>query len=117
MTQRNSLGDANARHHQLYELLRSASPSESECELYLPRFDAYIAAQLAGEDYLTRFSEIAIHLDSCESCADSYARLYELEVALAAEALPAPQTIPAPELSFLSAPKAQPAPSLLDVAG
>jgi hypothetical protein len=115
MTQENRSGAANARHQQLLELLRSATPTESECQNYLPRLEAYIAAQLDGEEYLTRYADIALHLDRCENCADSYARLYELELALAANALPVPQSIPAPDLSFLSTPKAQSANSLLDL--
>lgn len=115
MTQENRLGDANARHHQLLGVLRSASPSEVECQNFLPRLDAYIAAQLAGEDYLARYADIALHLDRCETCADSYARLYELEVALAGDTLLVPQAIPAPDLSFLSRPSAQSANSLLEL--
>jgi hypothetical protein len=115
MSEENRPGDTFARHHQLLEILRSASPPESECQSYLPRLDAYIAAQLAGEDYLTRYADIALHLDRCERCADSYARLYELELALAAGELPAPQLMPAPDLSFLSTPKTQGGNSLLDL--
>jgi hypothetical protein len=64
---------------------------------------------LAAEDYLASFADVALHLDRCVTCADSYARLYELEVALAADALPDPAAMPAPDLSFLR----QPAQSLL----
>jgi hypothetical protein len=113
MRQENSLGDAGARQRQLHQLLRSAAPPESECAAYLPRLAAYIDAQLAGEDYLTLYADIAAHLDSCLACADSYARLYELEIALAAETLPAPRAIPTPDLSFLSMPEAKP--TLLDL--
>jgi hypothetical protein len=115
MTQENSLGGAGARHHQLRQLLRSVLPPESECAAYLPRLASYVDAQLAGEDYLSRYPDIAIHLDTCLACADSYARLYDLEIALAQEALPTPKVMPTPDLSFLSRPEAKPSPSLVDL--
>ena len=115
MTQENSLGDANARNHLLLDLLRSEPPVESECQAILPRIEAYVAAQLSGDDYLVRYADIAFHLDRCEMCADAYARRYELELALIADALPTPRVIPAPDLGFLAQPAAQSANRLLDL--
>jgi len=115
MAQKNSLGDAGQRRQQLRQLLQSTPPLESECEAYLPRLATYIDAQLAGEDYLNRYADIALHLDSCLACADSYARLYELEVTLAADALPASSALVRPDLSFLSRPQESFSPSLRDL--
>lgn len=74
-----------------------ARPDAADCERCLDEIEAYVAAQLASDDYAARFPAVAEHLDRCVACAESYALLYE---ALAAPA-PEPATIPAPDLSFL----------------
>jgi len=67
----------------------------------LKQLDDYVAAQIAGDDYLARFTNVAFHLDACVQCADAYARLYELELAEAANRLPQPQQLSEPNLDFL----------------
>jgi hypothetical protein len=67
----------------------------------LSRLDEYVAAQMASEDYAARFPDVAVHLDTCPDCADTYARLYELGLAEAAGRLPQPERLPDPDLSFL----------------
>lgn len=67
----------------------------------MKQLDDYIAAQIAGEDYLVRFTNVALHLDACLQCAEAYARLYELEIAETANRLPRPQQLPEPNLDFL----------------
>jgi hypothetical protein len=84
-------------------------PDAETCQACLEHLDEYIAAQLAGERYVERYPEIALHLDACLECASAYARLYEIEVA-AEEGLPQPKYIPAPDLSFLSTHNTSPDP-------
>lgn len=74
-------------------------PGERECAACLDGLEAYVAAQLAGENYAERFPAVAGHLDACVVCAELYGQLYEL-MADPANA-PAPAAIPAPDLSFL----------------
>jgi hypothetical protein len=76
-----------------------ARPDSRACDAVLDRLDAYIAAQLGGADYATRWPDIAWHLDSCVDCAEAYALHYEAR--LAEQRAPDPQSIPAPDLSFL----------------
>lgn len=78
-----------------------AKPDDEACQDCLNRLDEYIATQLAGEDYLARLPDVATHLDACIDCAEAYARLYELEVAEAADNLPQPQQLSEPDLGFL----------------
>ncbi|MCI0441323.1 MAG: hypothetical protein L0177_19655, partial [Chloroflexi bacterium] len=76
-------------------------PDHAACQACLDRLDEYVAAQLAGVDYRARFPEVALHLDACLDCAGAYARLYELELAIAEDRLPQPGRWPSPDLSFL----------------
>ena len=88
------------RWRQLTQILLSG-PNDEACQQCLNQLDDYIMSQLAEEDYLTKFSEVAIHLDTCLVCAAAYNRLYELETAVATNTLPQPKHLPKPDLSFL----------------
>ncbi|KAA3665506.1 MAG: hypothetical protein DWQ04_00270 [Chloroflexi bacterium] len=88
------------RIEELQQLLK-AEPDESDCQQCLNQLDDYIAMQLAGKQYWVQFRQTAVHLDACISCAEAYARLYELAIAEAANTLPQPDSIPEPDLSFL----------------
>lgn len=68
----------------------------------LDALEPYIEAQLAGRDYMGLFPIVAQHLDSCISCAESYALVYKTQ--LAPQAVPVPAVIPQWDLSFLPAP-------------
>lgn len=94
-------GSEEAGQARLLRALRSG-PNDAACQDCLDQLDEYVAAQLAGEDYRARFPEVAVHLDACPDCAEAYARLYELELAEAANRLPQPDQLPAPDLSFLA---------------
>ncbi len=85
---------------QLIRTLQTA-PSDAACETCFRALESYIAAQLAEQDYLALFPDIARHLDVCPACAGAYARLYELELAEQNGTLPAPASLPAPDLKFL----------------
>ena len=74
------LGNSAVRRAQLVEAIRF-TPAESACRACLDHLDGYIAAQLAGQDYIALLPAVAAHLDACPECATAYARLYELEVA------------------------------------
>ncbi len=100
MTARAGWGSAEERRALLIEVLRS-EPDDAACQACLDRLDEYIAAQLDGQDYVACFPDVAMHLDACLDCADTYARLYELELAEAADCLPQPDHVPDPDLSFL----------------
>ncbi|MEM8535356.1 MAG: hypothetical protein AAGF95_31265 [Chloroflexota bacterium] len=81
---------------QLVQVLTTAI-DEQNCQIYLDTLEDYISLQLAGEDYQTQLPAVAMHLDSCVSCAEAYALLYEARVA----ETPQPVSIPTPDLSFL----------------
>jgi hypothetical protein len=91
-----------------------AQPDTAACIVCLDTIEAYVAAQLAGEEYAARWVAVAQHLDSCVACAESYARVYEAR--LAESEAPAPARIPAPDLSFLPGAAARGAPGLLRAA-
>jgi hypothetical protein len=78
-----------------------AQLNDDDCRDCRDRLDAYIAAQLAGDDYLVQFPAVAAHLDMCADCAEIYAHLYELEAASQGGALPAAVPARRPDLSFL----------------
>lgn len=65
----------------------------------LDALDAYVAAQIDGQDYSARFPSVSLHLDSCVACAEAYAALYEAR--LTEGRLPLPVVVPVPDLSFL----------------
>lgn len=100
MKRNNTFGTAAER---LTQLQRALLPDVNEmtCEQCLAQLDEYITAQLAGVPYLTQFPATAVHLDTCPECADAYARLYDLALADAVDALPHFSHRPAPDLSFL----------------
>ncbi len=66
-----------------------ASHDDTACTACLDQLEAYVSAQLAGENYLALFPAVAQHLDSCVLCAESYALLYEARLAESSAALPA----------------------------
>ena len=94
------LGNAEERRARLAQALQTA-PDDAACQACLSRLDEYVAAQLAGQDYVARFPDVAMHLDACLDCAGAYARLYELEIAEVANRLPQPDRVRDPDLSFL----------------
>jgi hypothetical protein len=97
-------GQPAGRIQQLARMLLDA-PDAAACERCLDALDDYVAAQLAGDDYGERFSEVAVHLDSCVACAEGYALLYEARLGDAA----LDEThAPAPDLSFLEPGVAEP---------
>lgn len=98
MTGRRGLGNEETRLERLRRVLQT--PAAEACEACLRRLDDYIAAQLAGDAYLEQYPDVAVHLDACVECAGAYARLYELALAEASDALPAPASVPAPDLNF-----------------
>jgi hypothetical protein len=73
--------------------------NEQDCNTCLDMLEAYVDAQLSGAAYTELFPQVALHLDSCVACAESYALLYAAR--LAEDQLPAPARLPAPDLSFL----------------
>lgn len=100
MDDESKMGDVETQRRRLLKVLYSEA-SDEECARCLSIIDEYVTAQLAGKDYLSKFADVALHLDRCVSCAATYARLYELE---SATEVPHPvrlENIPAPDLSFL----------------
>ena len=93
------------------KMLRS-QPNDAACRRCIDTLQMYIASQLTGEDYLSRFADVATHLDSCPDCAEIYARVYELELAEMTDQLIEPEYIPEPDLGFLNP---QPVPSVPDL--
>lgn len=87
-----------------------AQISHQEC---LAAVTEYIDAELAGEPIAKYFSAIKHHLDRCDPCAQVYAELLDSAWAEQRGALPKPQTMPRPDLSFL--PQPAPTRSLQDV--
>jgi hypothetical protein len=77
-----------------------ATPSEQDCQACLDALEAYIDAQLAGQPYTTRYTQVAQHLDACIACAESYGLIYETRLNEATQ--PEPAAIPKPDLSFLT---------------
>jgi hypothetical protein len=90
-----------------------AEHDDRACAACLDGLEAYVDAQLAGAAYAALYPQVAMHLDGCVDCAESYALLYEAR--LAEGQLPAPERVPAPDLSFLRA--SGPAQPPLDRAG
>jgi hypothetical protein len=76
-----------------------AQPNEAACTACLDSLEDFITAQLAEDDHIARWPEVAGHLDTCVACAESYALLYAARLATPA----APLSVPAPDLSFLQA--------------
>ncbi len=101
MTKTTSLGNGDERREKLMKILRS-QPDDVICRRCLDNLEDYVASQLAGEDYLSRFADMATHLDGCPECAGAYARVYELELADSSNQLLQPDYIPEPDLSFLN---------------
>lgn len=98
-----SQANSNETNEQLVRLMEilQLEPDEKVCQSCLAQLTDYIETQLAHQDYLTHFPEVATHLDACLECAGAYARLYELALAEATSGLPYPAQIPAPDLRFL----------------
>jgi hypothetical protein len=111
MAKKRTFGNEETRRARLEAVLRP-STDEAACQRCLDQLDAYIEAQLGDEDYLSAYPEVAVHLDQCPACADAYARLYDLVLADAADLLPQPANVPAPDLSFLKSTSTQQTPSL-----
>ena len=88
---------------KIYALNKAIQESgKAFCDDCISQLSDYVDAQLEGQDYQALFPEVAIHLDACLECARAYARLYELELAVRAGHLPQTNSIPVPNLVFLS---------------
>ena len=96
------LGDAKARRDKLIEAIETQY-DENTCADCLAQVADYVAAQLDGQDYTALYPAVALHLDACLSCSGAYARVYDVEWAARANALPSLARIPAADLSFLGA--------------
>jgi hypothetical protein len=107
MAKPGSHNDPEKHWEQLSKLLQTA-PSQDSYQHCLEKLDDYVAAQLAGGDYMSLYPDVALHLDSCLECAEVYERAYELELALIENRLPQPDRMPAPDLSFLGPERARP---------
>jgi hypothetical protein len=81
-----------------------AQPDDAACTACLDMLEEFVTAQLAGDDHIARWPEVAGHLDACVACAESYGQLYAARLAAPA----APAALPAPDLSFLQASAAGP---------
>ena len=102
------MSNYQARRIGLIQVL-AVKPQDAMLHLTVDQLDDYVQAQVAGERYTALFPETARHLDSCVACAEIYHLLYELILAEAAAVLPAPASIPEPDLTFL---RSAPIPSL-----
>ncbi len=71
------------------------------CDTTLEQLEAFVTLQLDGVDYVAAMPAVAAHLDACVACSQSYALLYQTVLAERSSTLPVPQTVPAPDLSFL----------------
>jgi hypothetical protein len=100
MDEKIGFGSEDERLKQILQILRF-DPDDEACQDCLSQLEDYIAAQFAGEDYMTRFPRVVVHLDACSDCAGAYARLYELELAEANGTISNPEQIPEPDLGFL----------------
>ena len=97
---------------RLFQALK-LTPDEQDCQAVLDRLTGYVTTQLTDPDYQAQFPEIALHLDACITCAEAYARLYELELAVTTDTLPQPATVPEPDLGFLQ--QAEPEPLIVQL--
>ena len=87
---------------QTFRAMLQTEPTEMDCQRCLAQLAAYVEMQVAQGDYRAQFLRTAQHLDGCGSCAEAYARVYEVELAEKNGRLPHPSHIPDPDLSFLS---------------
>jgi hypothetical protein len=103
---------------QTFLALLQTEPTEMDCQQCIEQLTDYIDLQLEAGDYQHQFPTVAQHLDNCVSCAEMYARVYEVALAdrnghfdtstplsgarLKTGRLPQPSRIPEPDLSFLS---------------
>ena len=83
--------------------LREAIVGQSDVDLttLLPQLDAYIDAQINGEDYVGLFPEVAMRLDQSVELSEAYARLYEVAVQETVDYQQQTTEVPQPDLSFL----------------
>jgi hypothetical protein len=119
-TQRQAEADAAMEHirgctycqGKMGHLVRALSVDEEdrltcqECEDLLPD---YLQAEAAGRAGEPRWRSVALHLEVCPHCAESYAALAELAELAFAENEVEPPHFPTPDLSFLR-PHPAPAP-------
>jgi hypothetical protein len=78
---------------------------EAAHNVCLDGLEAYITAQIAGQDYLALFPSVARHLDSCVACAELYGLVYESRVTEASSLIAI--SVPEPDLQFLRAAPAE----------
>jgi hypothetical protein len=98
--------DRNRQQGQVRRLAEAllTQPDDAACTACLDALEEYVNTQLAGDDQVARWPEVANHLDACVACAESYALLYAAR--LAAPVTPA--SLPGPDLSFLQVSAAGP---------
>lgn len=82
--------------------------SHQACLAALPQF---VDAEIVGERVAELYPQVKHHLDGCDSCSAEYAELLDGAVAEQKGLLPTPQTMPSPDLSFLSPPPSAPVPT------
>ena len=107
MNDRGFLNESDRIHHFL--TLLGTELTEENFQRCLEQLDGYVTAQLDGDPYLEKFSDIAVLLDAHPDCVEAYALLYEMITAEHSQTLTQPSHIPPPNLSFLR----KQAPSLL----
>jgi hypothetical protein len=80
----------------------TTEPEPATCTTTLDALEAYVTAQLAADTATAaaRYPAVALHLDACVACAESYALLYDALAVPVAQ----PARVPAPDLSFLPRP-------------
>ena len=88
---------------QVFLAMLGQQPNDADCRRCLSQLHDYASAQQAGDDYRTQFSWTVQHLDSCVACAEVYGFLYEMIMAEVQGDLALPESIPPPDLSFLTA--------------
>ena len=92
-------------HHRLLALIDAVEgrePSESECEACQDLLPGFVEAEMAGERVSDSFPDVWRHLMVCEDCSALYADLLEITMLEVADELPIPESMPAPDLSFLT---------------
>ena len=77
---------------------------ELSCEEHQLLLSVCVEAELRGENIAERFPDLWQHLLICDACGSIYADLLEVTILEEAGQLPAPTTIPTPDLSFLPSP-------------
>ncbi len=72
--------DADVRRHEL-EVLLGPGAEEVSCDRCFELIDAFVDAELAGEDAGARFPGMEAHLDGCPACREDHESLRALAAA------------------------------------